>query len=126
MAHSHLDGLVLEDTISQAFAGVCLNGGISLRQAQIIDKRDDALSDKDFDNLPAKEITDDWSQIPLSELDRDCIAHLDEKGFLYYIPALMLSVLHNYDASSMRVIGHFTRCTRSLCTKNTTSAFSYF
>jgi multidrug efflux pump subunit AcrB len=39
------------------------------------------------------------------ELEHNCIAHLDALGFRYYIPALMLSVLNRYDASSMRVIG---------------------
>jgi len=45
------------------------------------------------------------SQVPLDELERDCIAHLDAGGFRYYIPALMLSVLKHYDSASMRVIG---------------------
>lgn len=35
----------------------------------------------------------------------DCIAHLDEKGFKYYIPALMLRLLDNYDPTSLMTIG---------------------
>ena len=37
--------------------------------------------------------------------ESDGIAHLDALGFRYYIPALMLSVLNQYESSSMRVIG---------------------
>jgi hypothetical protein len=55
--------------------------------------------------LHAEKFVDDWSQVPLDELERDCIAHLDASGFRYYIPALMLSVLSHYESSSMRVIG---------------------
>lgn len=53
----------------------------------------------------APEEVTDWSKVPLDELDRDCISHLDADGFRYYIPALMLSVLDHYDPASMRVIG---------------------
>jgi hypothetical protein len=52
-----------------------------------------------------REIIEDWSRVPLDELESDCIAHLDAAGFRYYVPALMLSVLNHFDASSMRVIG---------------------
>ena len=40
-----------------------------------------------------------------SLLERDCIAHLDGDGLRYYLPALMLSLLSDYDPRSMRVIG---------------------
>jgi hypothetical protein len=46
--------------------------------------------------------------VPLGELERDSVAHLDALGFRYYIPALMLSVLEHYDSSSIRVIGTLT------------------
>lgn len=95
----------VEHEIRAAFAGVSLGKGVSLRQAQVIDRYKEGVSDRKFASLPRDEITDDWSRIPLSELDGDCIAHLDAEGLRYYIPALMLSVLNNYDAASMRVIG---------------------
>jgi hypothetical protein len=91
--------------IDLAFADVVLGLGISLRQAQEIDRYRQTLSDKEFDELPLQEITDDWKRIPLAELELDCVAHLDAEGYRYYIPAFLKSVLKNYDPSSMRVIG---------------------
>jgi hypothetical protein len=55
--------------------------------------------------LKNAEVVDDWSQVSSSELERDCIAHLDAAGLRYYLPALMLAVLEQYDPMSMRVIG---------------------
>jgi len=78
---------------------------MSLRQAQFADRFQDAVWNAHSASLAHGEITDDWSQIPLDELERDCISHLDALGFRYYIPALMLSVLNHYESSSMRVIG---------------------
>ena len=95
----------LEDEIRAAFAGVELGGGISLRQAQVIDRYGEGVSDREFEALPKGEMTNDWSKVPFDELERDCVAHLDAEGLRYYIPALMLSVLNHYDAGSMRVIG---------------------
>lgn len=85
--------------IVAAFRGVRLGRGISLRQAQAIDQR------VPFAAVSESEITDDWSRIPLNELERECVALLDAEGFRYYIPALMLSVLNHCDPASMRVIG---------------------
>ena len=92
----------VESEIRTAFRGVTLGRGISIRQAQIID----GFKAEPGSAVPAgAEITDDWSRIPLSELERDCVAHLDALGFRYYIPALMLSVVDRYEPSSLRVIG---------------------
>src|SRR5262249_49006164 len=51
------------------------------------------------------EVTTDWASFPFSDLDSDCIAHLDAEGLRYYLPALMLALLEHYDSGSMRVIG---------------------
>ena len=97
----------VECAIRNAFQGVTLGRGISLRQAQLIDSRD-IDRNTDFASLARQETTDDWSRVPFEELERNCVAHLDAPGFRYYIPALMLSVLSHYDSSSMRVIGTLT------------------
>lgn len=89
----------VESEIREAFRGVTLGKGISLRRAQSIDAGFDVHSD-----LPT-EVTHDWCTVPSEELERDCTAHLDAEGFRYYIPALMMSVLNHYDSASMRVIG---------------------
>src|SRR5690242_391316 len=94
----------VESEIRIAFRGVTLGHGMSLRQAQFADRFQDAVWNANRASLAAGEITDDWSQIPLDELERDSIVHLDAFGFRYCIPALMLSVLNHYDSSSMRVI----------------------
>jgi hypothetical protein len=97
----------VESAIRTAFRGITLDRGISLRQAQSIDGFRAAL-DNNGSVVPGAEITNDWSRVPLDELERDCCAHLDALGFRYYIPALMLSVLDHYEPSSMRVIGTLT------------------
>jgi hypothetical protein len=91
--------------IHAAFSNVSLGNGISLRQAQVIDNYGEGVTDEEFNNLTLNETTDDWSKVPLAELELDCLAHLDAAGFRYYIPAFMLSVLNHYEPSSMRVIG---------------------
>lgn len=96
---------VLESTIRSAFCGVRLDGGVSLKQAQAIDHYGEGVTDAEFDALPLTEEAEDWTQVTLDELERDCIAHLDAKGFRYYIAPLMLALLSHYDSESMRVIG---------------------
>jgi hypothetical protein len=93
--------LSVEGEIRTAFHGVKLGRGISLRQARLADRSHVPP------HLRVGEITDDWSLIPMGELqsESDGIAHLDALGFRYYIPALILSVLNHYESSSMRVIG---------------------
>lgn len=95
----------LESDIQMSFRGVTLGGGISLRQAQFADRYRDGVTNANSVSPGPGEIVDDWSKVPLDELERDCISHLDAAGFRYYIPALMLSVLNHYDSASMRVIG---------------------
>jgi uncharacterized protein DUF6714 len=105
MAKLTPDCSAIEAQIHRAFAGVTLDRGMSLRQAQVADRYCEGVSDAEYRALPKGEITNDWSQVPLGELDRNCVAHLDPQGFRYYLPALMLSVLNHYDPASMRVIG---------------------
>src|SRR5262249_6891369 len=96
---------VVEGEIREAFRGVRLGRGMSLRQARLVDRFSESKGNSDSGTHKTPEIVDDWSQVPLDELEEDCAAHLDAEGFRYYIPALMLSVLDHYDSASMRVIG---------------------
>jgi hypothetical protein len=100
-----MDEAALENKIRVAFRGVVLGRGVSLRQAQIADCYGDDVREESFDHLPPEEPKQDWTRIQLREDNSDCIAHLDAEGLRYYLPALMLSVLADYDAGSMRVIG---------------------
>jgi hypothetical protein len=87
----------VEALIREAFAGVRLGGGVSLRQAEAIDRSFERWSLTEFDRLPQSEVTDDWSLIPEEELRRDNCAHLDPEGLRYYLPALMLWMLDHYN-----------------------------
>jgi hypothetical protein len=95
----------VEQGIREAFRGVTLGGGTSLRQAQVIDNYGEGVTDEEFDRLPLSEITQSWELVPWDELESDNVAHLDPEGWRYYIPAFMLSVLEKYEGASMRVIG---------------------
>jgi len=94
---------VVEGDIREAFRGVRLGRGMSLRQARLAD----GFPKSNLESVKHKtiEVVDDWSRVSLDELDQDCIAHLNAEGFRYYIPALMISALDHYNSGSMRVIG---------------------
>jgi hypothetical protein len=101
-----LEGSAIVAEIEAAFAGVQLDGGISLKQTQVIDNYGRDCTSEQFTALPRSEVTDDWKRIPVSMLDEaDSLAHLDDRGVKYYIPALMLRLLDNYDPGSMMTIG---------------------
>lgn len=95
----------VKEAIRRAFRGVVLGDGVSLRQAQIIDRYGEGVTEAEFEATPRAEVTNNWEAVSLEELERDCVAHLDAEGFRYYIPAFMLSVMESYEPCSMRVIG---------------------
>jgi hypothetical protein len=101
---------VVRKLIQDTFAGVTLENGISLKQGEIRDnygKDPDGqrVSDADFKRISQSEITHDWRLLTLSYLDQYAqLAHVDAKGFRYYIPAFMLSVLDSYESANPRVI----------------------
>ena len=101
------NSIVVCGLIESAFAGVVLGQGISLRQAQVIDSYGKGVTDAEFARIPLQEITNDWSQVALEELDRDCVAHLDAEGFRYYIPALMLALVSRYEPGFDEMHWHY-------------------
>lgn len=90
--------------IFAAFSNVSLNSGCSLRSAEEAAN----WGQPPFTNpgaFPSVDITNDWTALSVETLDHfPHLAHMDAEGFRYYIPAFMLSVLSEYDRSSMRVI----------------------
>ncbi|MDB6045949.1 MAG: hypothetical protein JWM63_4500 [Gammaproteobacteria bacterium] len=69
-----MDRAQLEAEIRAAFRGVVLGNGISLGQAQVIDRTGDGFSDDELAALlPEHEVKNDWSQISYEELDSDCL-----------------------------------------------------
>jgi hypothetical protein len=96
----------IKGEIRKAFAGVKLDGGISLNQTKVIDNYGRECSEDEFNALPLSEVTDDWTKVSSKALDEaECLAFLDDLGFRYYIPALMCRLLDNYDSGSMMSIG---------------------
>jgi hypothetical protein len=95
----------VRNAVSNAFDGVCLGSGVSIRQTEVIDRYGEGCTAEEFAALPKQEVTHDWTAVPDDELKRISVGHLDPEGYRYYIPALLLSLLRNYDAGSMRVIG---------------------
>jgi hypothetical protein len=95
----------VEQRIRNAFSGITLGSGISLRQAAMIDNYGEGVTDEQFSLLPLSEETIKWDQVTFEELESDNVAHLDPDGFHFYLPAFMISVIDVYDPCSMRVIG---------------------
>lgn len=95
----------VEQRIREAFSGVALGSGISLRQAAVIDNYGEGVTDEEFSLLPLSEETMNWDHVTFAELESDNVAHLDPLGFRFYLPAFMISVIDAYDSCSMRVIG---------------------
>jgi hypothetical protein len=95
----------IKSLIREAFNDVTLESGTSILQTQVIDEWPVGYTTKAFKALTQKDITHDWKLLTVEDLDNCEIAHLDDKGFRYYIPALMCSVLDSYQPGAMRVIG---------------------
>ncbi len=93
----------IETMIRAAFMGIRLGSGLSLQQAAAADNRDAGLTEAHFAQLPAAEVIDDWSSIPVAELCRDRVGYLDREGLRYYLPALMLWLLDHYDDEDSRL-----------------------
>jgi hypothetical protein len=82
--------------IAEAFKGVTLEDGISLLQSIVIDNYGEGYTDEEFEALKQKENVTDWQSLKLEDLKKLEIAHLDEKGFRYYIPACMTRFMDSY------------------------------
>ncbi len=100
-----MDKNQIKSLIREAFNDVTLESGTSILQTQVIDEWPVGYTKEAFDALMQKDITHDWKLLTVEDLDKCEIAHLDDKGFRYYIPALMCSVLDSYQPVAMRVIG---------------------
>lgn len=93
----------VEAAIRTAFAGVRLGHGVTLSNAELMDDWADPAI---VESLLGSEPDEDWASIPADELDRaEAIAHLDAEGLRYYLPALMLHLLDDYQPTEMWSIG---------------------
>jgi hypothetical protein len=80
---------------------VRLGGGVSLDEAEAIDGYYERMSQAEAHRLREFEITDDWTALTPSDLDSENLAHLDAEGLRYYLPALMLRLLDDYQPGEM-------------------------
>lgn len=97
------DRAVIEAALREAFAGVTLGGGVSLRQAALLDATDEEAEAGEIARARTGEVIDDWAAIPAAELARDNIAQLDAAGLRYYLPALAIWLLDRYDDAAGRL-----------------------
>ena len=100
-----MDIVEIKSPVSDAFTGVTLGDGYSLRDMEEMDNWGERGSEEDWRLFPDVETRDDWAALSLETLDRYAgLAHIDALGFRYYVPAFMLSVLDDYQPSDMRFI----------------------
>lgn len=82
----------LIDEISRAFDGVTREGGISLREAEVIDDLGD-----DDERIAARLLDTEkrWQDVPARDIEYyfQSLTFLDAIGFRYYIPAFMIWTL---------------------------------
>jgi hypothetical protein len=104
-SEAQVDKDQIKSLIREAFNDVTLESGTSILQTQVIDEWPAGYTTRAFNALKQKDITHDWKLLTVEDLVKCEIAHLDDKGFRYYIPALMCSVLDSYQPAAMRVIG---------------------
>lgn len=86
------------DAIEVAFAGVSRGNGITLHEADAIDKH---LSDAERVQLRNLDTDSRWQDVPAELIARfSCqLAFVDGEGYRYYIPAFMRWVVMNYRQS---------------------------
>ena len=90
----------VEVRIRSAFAGVTLGSGISALQSEATEDYLERVTLAEYRALPRSETTDDWTAIPDAELIHVLTPpHLDFQGMRYYLPALLIWLLDNYDRS---------------------------
>lgn len=87
--------------IEEAFAGVRLDDGISLREADIID---DYGSEAERAAARSQDETEDWRNVPdeLIEKHPDVLCFMDEAGLRFHLPAYMRFALRRYEDSESR------------------------
>ncbi len=87
--------------IEQAFEGVTLGDGISLREAEVID---DYGSAEDRAEARARDETEDWRKIPdeVIEAAADALCFMDPAGLRFHLPAYMHFALRRCEDSDSR------------------------
>jgi len=84
----------LIEQIKSAFSGVTRSGGISLREARVID---DYGTEEERAKARSLETDSHWSEVDVEGLDPggSCLNFIDPIGYRYYVPAYMSYALTN-------------------------------
>ncbi|MBI1324200.1 hypothetical protein GC170_13590 [bacterium] len=87
--------------IEEAFAGVSLGDGISLREADVID---DYGSESERAAARAQDEIHDWRNIPDEFIEKfpDVLCFMDDAGLRFHLPAYMRFALLRYEDSDSR------------------------
>lgn len=80
--------------IEEAFAGVRLENGIGLKEANGLD---DYESDKELKKLRQLDEKENWSAITIEELQGNfsSLSFFDAKGFIFHLPAFLIAELND-------------------------------
>ena len=107
--------------IKQAFANVLREDGTTLHEALAMDDR---LSDLEILKARKKDCDEHWQELALKDLSdkESALSFLDEKGFLYYLPAFMLAAIEGHVDYSF-LFFHLTRLPNLSLRKSTPEKF---
>ncbi len=84
--------------IEDAFAGVALGEGVSLREAEVID---DYGTDEERSEAREQDEHNDWQRIPDEEIESatSSLCFMDNEGLRFHLPAFMRFTLRRYRQS---------------------------
>lgn len=96
MGETQIDSVVRQ--ITDAFADVLLEDGISLREADVID---DYGTDEERAAARRRDVSDDWQRIPDEDIEQysSVLCFMDEAGLRFHLPAYMRFALRKYRES---------------------------
>ena len=86
----------LELLIKRAFHGVTLDGGCTLVDMEEMGRWGERPTLDEIRSVPRAEFSDNWTVLPAETLDHfHRMAFADAKAMRYYLPAYMVSLLHD-------------------------------
>lgn len=89
--------------ITDAFAGVSLGNGVSLREADVIDTYGDL---EERAAARGQDELENWQQIPDEDIERfpDVFCFMDDDGLRFHLPVYMCFALRQYQDSQSRSV----------------------
>ena len=96
-----MDHITLIKAIQNAFDGVQLGNGISLREARLHD--DSETDPKKFEQARALDDETRWFELTKAEIEEfgDTLPFMDAEGYKFYLPAFMIYALQNPKSESV-------------------------